>query len=155
MSLMSAISARGQMRDQRERGVNATVFIEVSQAHDDRCQAAHVFDHRSGPGSHCQEDQSLYREPEWQTAAVLSSTLFTPDELVWKHFKADTVGRMAITDKADLKAKVSRIPAPIAERSRKNPILLPNAIAQICRLNEFTYRLINKSPGFRDRPRPE
>jgi transposase len=29
-----------------------------------------------------------------------------PDELVWKHLKADTVGRMAITDKADFKTKV-------------------------------------------------
>ena len=29
-----------------------------------------------------------------------------PDELVWKHLKADTVGRMTITDKADFKAKV-------------------------------------------------
>ena len=30
----------------------------------------------------------------------------SPDELVWKHLKADTVGRMAITDRADLKTKV-------------------------------------------------
>ena len=29
-----------------------------------------------------------------------------PDELVWKHLKADTVGRMVVTDKADFKAKV-------------------------------------------------
>ena len=29
-----------------------------------------------------------------------------PDELVWKHLKADTVGRMAVTDKNDFKAKV-------------------------------------------------
>ena len=29
-----------------------------------------------------------------------------PDELVWKHLKADTVGRMTITDKADFKARV-------------------------------------------------
>ncbi len=29
-----------------------------------------------------------------------------PDELVWKHLKADTVGRMTITDKADFKVKV-------------------------------------------------
>src|SRR5271156_2432292 len=29
-----------------------------------------------------------------------------PDELVWKHLKADTVGRMAITHKADFHTKV-------------------------------------------------
>ena len=29
-----------------------------------------------------------------------------PDELVWKHLKADTVGRMAVTDKEDFTSKV-------------------------------------------------
>src|SRR6202521_2696050 len=29
-----------------------------------------------------------------------------PDELVWKHLKTDTVGRMVVTDKADFKSKV-------------------------------------------------
>ena len=30
----------------------------------------------------------------------------TPDELVWKHLKADTVSRMLVTGKADFKSKV-------------------------------------------------
>jgi transposase len=29
-----------------------------------------------------------------------------PDELVWKHLKADTVGRMAVTSRDDFKSKV-------------------------------------------------
>jgi len=29
-----------------------------------------------------------------------------PDELVWKHLKADIVGRMGVTDRADFKTKV-------------------------------------------------
>lgn len=29
-----------------------------------------------------------------------------PDELVWKHLKADTVGRMAVTNREDFKNKV-------------------------------------------------
>ena len=29
-----------------------------------------------------------------------------PDELVWKHLKADTVGRTVVTDKVDFKRKV-------------------------------------------------
>ncbi|MFH1158438.1 MAG: transposase, partial [Pseudomonadota bacterium] len=29
-----------------------------------------------------------------------------PDELVWKHLKADTVGRMIVTGKADFKSKI-------------------------------------------------
>src|ERR1700730_3966008 len=32
----------------------------------------------------------------------------TPDELVWKHLKADTVGRMAMTSKVDFTKKVRR-----------------------------------------------
>ena len=31
-----------------------------------------------------------------------------PDELVWKHLKADTVGRMAVTSKEDFANKVRR-----------------------------------------------
>jgi protein gp37 len=37
-----------------------------------------------------------------QTAALLSAAYApdrNPDELIWKHLKADTVGRMAITEK--------------------------------------------------------
>jgi hypothetical protein len=29
-----------------------------------------------------------------------------PNELVWKHLKTDTVGRMVVTDKIDFKGKV-------------------------------------------------
>jgi hypothetical protein len=34
------------------------------------------------------------------------SPVRNPDELVWKHLKADTVGRMAVTGKTDFKRKV-------------------------------------------------
>jgi hypothetical protein len=34
------------------------------------------------------------------------ANLERPDELVWKHLKADTLGRMAVTGKDDFKAKV-------------------------------------------------
>ena len=110
MSLISAITSRGHMRFmiKEKGGVNAAVFIEFL-AHDCWCQAANLFDRRSWTSPHRQEDQSFCREPEGQTSAVLSSTLSpdrNPDELVWKHLKADTVGRMAITNKADFKAKV-------------------------------------------------
>jgi len=78
MSLISAITARGQMRFmiKEKGGVNAAVFIEVSKTHDYGCQATNLFDRGSGAGSYCQEDQNFCREPEGQTAAILSSTLF-------------------------------------------------------------------------------
>ena len=110
MSLISAITARGHMRFmiKEKGGVNAAVFIEF-QAPDGRRQARDFLDRRSRPRPHCQEDQSFCRQPTRQTAAVFSAALFAdrnPDELVWKHLKADTIGRMTITDKADFKAKV-------------------------------------------------
>ena len=46
-----------------------------------------------------------------------------PDELVWKHLKADTVGRMTIPTRPILKPR-SAHPSPTAKRPRKNPVLL-------------------------------
>ena len=66
-----------------------------------------------------------------------------PDELVWKHLRADTVGRMTITDKADFKAKV-----------RASMCQLQNDPEKICTKNyrsnmppdgAFTYGLINSA----------
>ena len=46
-----------------------------------------------------------------------------PDELVWKHLKADTVGRIAITDKADFKVKV-RASMRQLQNNQKNSVLI-------------------------------
>jgi hypothetical protein len=43
-----------------------------------------------------------------------------PDELVWKHLKADTVGRMAITNKDDFKAKVRSSMRQLQNNPEKN-----------------------------------
>ena len=52
---------------------------------------------------------------------------------------------MTITDKADFKAKVRASMRQLQNDPRKNPVLLPKTIAQICRLESaFTYGLINK-----------
>ena len=42
-----------------------------------------------------------------------------PDELVWKHLKADTVGRMAVTGKEDLSKKVRRSMRELQNDARK------------------------------------
>ena len=57
-----------------------------------------------------------------------------PDELVWKHLKADTVGRMTITDKADFKAKVRASMRQLQNDPEKIRSFLSKTIAQICRL---------------------
>ena len=42
-----------------------------------------------------------------------------PDELVWKHLKADTVGRMAVTSKEDFAKKVRRSMRDLQNDARK------------------------------------
>jgi transposase len=47
------------------------------------------------------------------------------DELVWKHLKADTIGRMVTTSKADFKTKVVASMRSLQKRPEKNPYLQP------------------------------
>ena len=42
-----------------------------------------------------------------------------PDELVWKHLKADTVGRMVATGKVDFKSKVISAVRSLQKHPRK------------------------------------
>jgi DDE superfamily endonuclease len=58
-----------------------------------------------------------------------------PDELVWKHLKADTVGCSALQNYADLKGEI--IDAFLAAQRRENPLLLPKGHAQIRRLTVY------------------
>jgi len=57
-----------------------------------------------------------------------------PDELVWKHLKADTVGRMAVTGKTDFKHKV-RSSMRRLQNDPENPLVLSEAVSQIRRMN--------------------
>jgi transposase len=111
MSLISAITSRGHMRFmiKEEGGVNAAVFIE--------------FLRRLMVGSKNKIFLIVDRGPAHvakKTKAFVASLsgrlrLFyippyspdrNPDELVWKHLKADTVARTSITSFNDFKDKV-------------------------------------------------
>src|ERR1700757_3545775 len=111
MSLISAVTARGHMRFmiKEKGGVNAEVFIE--------------FLKRLMIGSESKIFLIVDRGPAHvakKTKAFVASLggalrLFylppyspdrNPDELVWKHLKADTVGRTAITSLAEFRNKV-------------------------------------------------
>src|SRR6516162_129151 len=111
MSLISAVTSRGHMRFmiKEEGGVNAGVFIE--------------FLRRLMIGSKNSIFLIVDRGPAHvakKTKAFVSSLggrlrLFylppyspdkNPDELVWKHLKADTVGRASIISFGDFKYKV-------------------------------------------------
>ena len=64
-----------------------------------------------------------------------------PDELVWKHLRADTVGRMTITDKADFKAKVRASMCQLQNDPEK--IRTKNYRSNMPPGSAFTYGLIN------------
>ena len=65
-----------------------------------------------------------------------------PDELVWKHLRADTVGRMTITDKADFKAKVRASMCQLQNDPEK--IRTKNYRSNMPPDSAFTYGLINR-----------
>jgi len=124
MSLISAITSKGHMRFMiKEKGsVNAEVFIEFLKR---------LIAGADRPIFLIVDQGSAHRAKK--TKAFVASTggklqLFylppyspdrNPDELVWKHLKADTVGRMVTTSKADFKAKVVSAMCSLQKRPAK------------------------------------
>jgi transposase len=86
-------------------GVNADVFIEFLK----RLIAGAEKTILRGPAHRAKKTQAFV-----ETLGGKLRLFFLPpyspdrnsDELVWKHLKADTVGRMAVTGKTDFKRKV-------------------------------------------------
>ncbi len=69
------------------------------------------------PGITCQKP--LHRA--WERGAAPCSPDRNPGELVWKHLKADTVGRRAIQGYANFKAKVKSSLPSGPRNAGKNP----------------------------------
>ena len=111
MSLLSAISSRGHMRFmiKQQGGVNAAVFIEFLKRLIAGAERTIFLIVDRGPAHIARKTrafvESLNGSPRLFYLPPYSPDR-NPDELVWKHLKADTVGRMAITSKDDFKAKV-------------------------------------------------
>ena len=111
MSLISAVTARGHMRFmiKEKGGVNADVFIEFLKRL--MVGATHpiflIVDR--GP-AHRAKKTKAFVEPLGGKLRLFFLPPYSPDrnpdELVWKHLKADTVGRSAIQSYADFKGKV-------------------------------------------------
>jgi transposase len=111
MSLISAISARGQMRFmiKEKGGVNAAVFIEFLKRLITGAKRQIFLIVDRGPAHIAKKTKAFVETLKGRLRLFYLppySPDRNPDELVWKHLKADTVGRMAITDKADFKTKV-------------------------------------------------
>lgn len=111
MSLISAVTARGHMRFmiKGKGGVNADVFIEFLKRL--MIGATHpiflIVDR--GPAHRAKKTKAFVETLGGKLRLFFLppySPDRNPDELVWKHLKADTVGRSAIQNYADFKAKV-------------------------------------------------
>ncbi|MBO0759096.1 MAG: IS630 family transposase [Bradyrhizobiaceae bacterium] len=111
MSLISAITARGHMRFmiKEKGGVNADVFIEFLKRLMVGATSKIFLIVDRGPAHIAKKTQAF--------VASLGGSLRlfyfppyspdrNPDELVWKHLKADTVGRMTIVSRDDFRKKV-------------------------------------------------
>jgi transposase len=111
MSLISAVTARGHMRFmiKEKGGVNAEVFIEFLNRLMVGAKNKIFLIVDRGPAHIAKKTKEF--------VASLGGALqlfylppyspdYNPDELVWKHLKADTVGRSSITNFADFRKKV-------------------------------------------------
>ncbi len=111
MSLISAITSRGHMRFmiKEKGGVNADVFIEFLRRLITGAKRAIFLIVDRGPAHVAKKTRAFVESLNGRLRLFYLppySPDRNPDELVWKHLKADTVGRMAVTDKADFNAKV-------------------------------------------------
>jgi transposase len=111
MSLISAITSKGHMRFmiKESGGVNADVFIEfLKRLLIGATRPVFLIVDR-GPAHRANKTKAFV-----ETLGGRLKLFFlppyspdrNPDELVWKHLKADTVGRMVVNSKADFKGKV-------------------------------------------------
>ena len=111
LSLISAVTSKGQMRFmvKDKGGVNADVFIEFLKRLVIGATRQIFLIVDRGPAHRAKKTTAFV-----ETLGAKLRLFFlppyspdrNPDELVWKHLKADTVGRMVTTDKTDFKDKV-------------------------------------------------
>ncbi len=124
MSLISAVSARGQMRFMIvEKGsVNADAFIGFLKRLIKNAERE-IFLSVDRASTHRAKKVSAFV----QTLSGKLRLFFlppyspdrNPDELVWKHLRADTVGRMVVTSKDDFARKVRRAMRALQNNARK------------------------------------
>ena len=111
MSLISAITSKGHMRFmiKESGGVNADVFIEFLKRLLIGAKRSIFLIVDRGPAHRAKKTKAFVETLGGRLRLFFLppySPDRNPDELVWKHLKADTVGRMVATDKADFKSKV-------------------------------------------------
>ena len=124
ISLISAITSKGKMRFmiKEKGGVNADVFIEFLKRLMVGATRPIFLIVDRGPAHRAKKTKAFV-----ETLGGKLKLFFlppyspdrNPDELVWKHLKADTVGRMVTTSKADFKEKVVASMRSLQKRPEK------------------------------------
>lgn len=111
ISLISAITSKGHMRFmiKEKGGVNSAVFIDFLKRLLVGAKRTIFLIVDRGP-AHRSKKTKAFVETLGMKLKLFYLPPYSPDknpdELVWKHLKADTVGRMVTTSKADFKGKV-------------------------------------------------
>jgi transposase len=124
MSLISAITSRGKMRFmiKEKGGVNAEVFIAFLKRLLAGATKPIFLIVDQGP-AHIAKKTKAFVETLGGELKLFYLPPYSPDrnpdELVWKHLKADTVGRMVTTDKPDFKNKVVSSMRSLQKRPEK------------------------------------
>src|SRR6266849_4445354 len=111
MSLISAVTSRGHMRFmiKEKGGVNADVFIEFLRRLTVGAKSKIFLIVDRGPAHVAKKTKAFVAGLDGKLRLFYLppySPDRNPDELVWKHLKADTVGRTSITSLDDFKTKV-------------------------------------------------
>lgn len=111
MSLLSAITSRGHMRFMiiDKGGVNADVFIEFLKRLIKGAEQKIFLIVDRGPAHRAKKVSAFVKSLGGRLRLFFLPPYapdHNPDELVWKHLKADTVGRMVVTSREDFEKKV-------------------------------------------------
>jgi transposase len=139
MSLM-AVTSRGHMRFMiiGKGSVNAAVFIEFLKRLIKGAERE-IFLIVDRGSAHRAKKVSAFAQTLRGKLRLFFLRPYSPDcnpdALVWKHLKANTVGRMAVTSKDDFRRKVRSSMRQLQNDPKKNPLLLSETLYQICRLS--------------------
>src|SRR3984893_17926594 len=124
MSLISAVTSRGHLRFMiiDKGSVNADVFIEFLKRLIKGAERK-IFLIVDRGSAHRAKKVSAFVHPLGGKLRLFFLPPYSPDrnpyELVWKHLKADTVGRMAMTSKVDFTKTVRRSMRDLQNDARK------------------------------------
>ena len=124
MSLISAITSKGHMRfmTKNSGGVNADVFIAFLKRLLVGAKKPIFLIVDRGPAHRAKKTKAFVGSLDGKLRLFFLppySPDRNPDELVWKHLKADTVGRASISSLADFRGKIESSMRSLQRRPEK------------------------------------